>query len=218
MLSWARDQPEPNVRSSTVAVVALTLCGTLACSAADPLAPPTAASSLAAQRLPLDISGGWVTSAFTVFDWLPGAVPNMDTFENLVRCESYAIEENEEWNSLILKREGLRITGTSRPEMGIQCYVITPEGGFIGWFVDIDASFDGLLAGTEVRLALNKYINARVKPDLINGGWAGTIRVRMDPRPYAAPYWIEQPFTLRTTSIFPCWLVHLDPPYCIEVL
>jgi len=206
------------VRSSTVAVVALTLGGTLACSAADPLAPPTLSSSLAAQRVPLDIAGGWVTSPFTVFDWLPGAVPDMDSFENLVRCESYAIEENLEWNSLLLKRQGIHVTGTSRPEMGIQCYVITPEGGAIGWFVDIDASFDGLAASNEVRIALNKYINVRVKPDLINGGWAGTIRVRMDPRPYAAPYWIEQPFTLRTTSGFPCWLVHLEPPYCTQVL
>ena len=206
------------MRSSTVAVVALTLGGTLACSAVDPLAPPTVASSLAAQRVPLDIAGGWVTSPFTVFDWLPGAVPDMDSFENLVRCESYAIEENLEWNSLLLQRQGRRITGTSRTEMGIQSYVITPEGGAIGWFVDIDASFDGLVASNEVRLALNKYIKVRVKPDLINGGWAGTIRVRMDPRPYAAPYWIEQPFTLRTTSGFPCWLVHLEPPYCTQVL
>lgn len=113
------------MRSSTVAVVALTLGGTLARSAADPLAPPTVASSRAAQRVPLDIAGGWVTSPFTVFDWLPGAVPDMDSFENLVRCESYAIEENLEWNSLLRQRQGLRITGTSRPEMGIQCYVIT---------------------------------------------------------------------------------------------
>ena len=113
------------MRSSTVAVVALTLGGALACSAADPLAPPTVASSLAAQRVPLKIAGGWVTSPFTVFDWLPGAVPDMDTFENLVRCESYAIEENLEWNSLLLQRQGSLITGTSRPEMGIQCYVIT---------------------------------------------------------------------------------------------
>ena len=219
MLLWARDQLELTVRSSTVALVALTLGGTLACSAADPLAPPAVpAPSVAVQRDPLDISGGWVTSRFVVWDWLPGAVPDMTTSVNLVHCESYAIIENDEWNSLLLKREGTRVTGTSRQNMGISCYVITPEGGAIGWVVDIDDAFEGQVRGNEVGLALNRYITVRVKPDYINGGWAGTIRVRMDPRPYADQYWIEQAFSLRTTSVYPCWFVHLQPPYCIEVL
>ena len=218
MLLWVRDQPELTVRSSIAALVALTLGGTLACSAADPLAPPAPVeSSLAAQRIPLDISGSWVTSPFVVWDWLPGSVPDPITNENLVHCESYAIIENEEWNSLLLKRDGFRVTGTSRPGMGISCYVITPEGGAIGWFVDIDDAFGGLVSGNGVRLELNKYIDVRVKPDLVSGGWVGTIAVRMDPRPYAAPYWIQQPFALRTTSGYPCWFVHLQPPYCIDV-
>lgn len=211
------------MRSSTIALVALTLCGTLACSAADPLAPtaavltPSMAASVAVQRDPLDISGSWVTSPFLVWDWLPGAVPDLTTNENLVHCESYAIVENEQWNSLLLKLDGTRVVGTSRPGMGISCYAITPEGGGVSWFVDIDDTFEGQVRGNEVRLALNKYIDARVTPDPINGGWTGTIRVRMDPRPYAQPYWIEQPFSLWTTTTYPCWWVHLQPPYCIDV-
>jgi hypothetical protein len=197
--------------------VALTLGGTLACSAADPLAPPSATSSLDAQRNPADIAGSWVTSPFVVWDWLPGAVPDLNTNENLVHCESYAIIENEEWNSLLLRRDGFRVTGTSRPGMGISCYAITPEGGGVAWFVDIDDQVGGVMTGNEVRLDLNKYITVRVKPDLINGGWVGTIRVRMDPRPYADPYWIEQAFSLRTTATYPCWWVHLQPPYCIDI-
>jgi len=205
------------VRSSTVAVVALTLVGTLACSAADPLAPPAGAeSSLASQPNPLGISGSWVTSPFVVWDWLPGAVPDPTTSENLVHCESYAIIENEEWNSLLLRQNGTRVVGTSRPGMGISCYAITPEGGGVAWFVDIDEAFQGQMRGSEVQLSLNKYIDARVKPDPITGGWGGTVRVRMDPRPYAEPYWIEQPFSLSTTTTYPCWWVHLQPPYCID--
>lgn len=209
------------MRSSTVALVALTLCGTQACSAVDPLGPtaavltPSTAASVAVQRDPLDISGSWVTSAFDLFDWLPGAVPDETTLENLVRCQSYAIIENEEWNSLLLKRDGTRIVGTSRPGMGISCFAILPEGGSVFWFVDIDDTFEGQVRGNEVRLLLNKYIDARVKPDLITGGWTGTIRVRMDPRPYADPYWVEQPFTLTNTTTYPCDVVQLEPPYCI---
>jgi len=223
MLAWGTNQPEFAMRSSIFALVALTLSGPLACSAADPLAPPPAvlkpstAVSTAVQRGPLGISGSWVTSPFVVWDWLPGAVPDFNTGENLVHCESYAIIENEEWNSLLLKQDGTRVVGTSRPGMGISCYAITPEGGSVFWFVDIDDKFEGQVRGNEVQLTLNKYIDVRVKPDLNNGGWAGTIRVRMDPRPYAQPYWIEQPFSLWTTTIYPCWLVHLEPPYCIDV-
>ena len=211
------------MRSSIVAIMALTLSGTLACSAADPLAPTTItptvslAVSAAGQRDPLGISGSWVTSPFVVWDWLPGAVPDFNTNETLVHCESYAIIDNEEWNSLLLKQDGTRIVGTSRPGMGISCYAITPEGGSVFWFVDIDDNFEGQLRGNEVQLTLNKYIDVRVKPDRTNGGWTGTIRVRMDPRPYAQPYWIEQPFSLRTTTDYPCWWVHLQPPYCIDV-
>jgi hypothetical protein len=178
--------------------------------------PPSTAASLAVQRDPLGIAGSWVTSPFVVWDWLPGAVPDLINNENLVHCESYAIIENEEWNSLLLKRNGTRVTGTSRPGMGISCYAVTPEGGGVFWFVDIDDRFEGQVMGNEVRLALNKYIDVRVNPDPINGGWVGTIRVRMDPRPYADPYWIEQAFTLRTTTTYPCWWVHLEPPYCMD--
>ena len=211
------------MRSSSVALIALTLGGTVACSAADPLSPgaavltPSNPFSLAAQRDPINIAGSWVTSAFDLYEWLPGAVPDITTEENVVRCQSYAIIENDEWNSLLLTRDGTRVTGTSRPNMGISCYVITPEGGGVAWFVDIDDSFVGQVVGTEVRLALNKYIDVRVKPDPNTGGWSGTIRVRMDPRPYAQPYWVEKPFSLWTTTTYPCWWVHLQPPYCIDV-
>jgi hypothetical protein len=214
---WARDQPELTMRSSTVALVALTVSGTLGCSAADPLAPTAAvlAPSKGASVAALDISGSWVTSYFLIWDWLPGSVPDPNTGENFVHCESYAINENEEWNSLLLKQDGTRIVGTSRPGMGISCYAITPEGGGVFWFVDIDDTFEGQVRGNEVQLALNKYIDVRVKP---NGDeWTGTIRVRMDPRPYAQPYWIEQPFSLWTTTTYPCWWVHLEPPYCIDI-
>lgn len=156
-------------------------------------------------------------------------MPDLTTNENLVHCESYAIIENEEWNSLLLKRDGTRVVGTSRPGMGISCYAITPEGGGVSWFVDIDDTFEGQVRGNEVRLSLNKsermataseavrVYRRRVKPDPINGGWTGTIRVRMDPRPYAQHYWIEQPFSLSTTTTYPCFWVHLQPPYCIDV-
>jgi hypothetical protein len=209
------------MRRSTVALVALTFGGTLACSAVDPLSPPAAVplpseASGDVQRNALDISGSWITSPFFVVDWLPGAVPDMTTGENLVRCQSYAIIENEEWNSVLLRREGTRVIGTSRPGMGISCFVSTPEGGAISWFVDIDDRFEGQIRGNEVSLTLNKYIGARLKPDQ-DGGWTGTIRVRMDPRPYAQPYWIEQPFDLSTTTVYPCWWVHLQPPNCIDV-
>ena len=210
------------MRSSTVALVALTLSGAVGCSAVDPLAPPAAvpsastAGSFAMRPDPLDISGSWVTSEFDFWDWLPGAVPDLETSENLVHCESYAIIENDEWNSIQLKRDGARIVGTSRPGMGISCLAVTPGGGGVFWFVDIDETFEGQVKGNEVRLALNKYIDARLKPDRINGGWSGTIRVRMDPRPYAKPYWIEQPFRLWTTTTYPCDFVHLEPPNCID--
>jgi len=36
-----------------------------------------------------------------------------DHFRKLVRCESYAIEENLEWNFLLLKRAGTRVTGST---------------------------------------------------------------------------------------------------------
>ena len=209
------------MRSPIVAFIALTVSGTLGCSAADPLAPtaavltPSMAASANVGRNSLDITGSWVTSAFVLYDWLPGAVPDENTFENVVSCQSYAIIENEEWNSLLLTRSGNSIVGTSRPGMGISCFAILPEGGSVFWFVDIDDTFVGQVRGNEVRLVLNRYIDARVQPDLINGGWTGTIRVRMDPRPYADPYWVEQPFRLWTTSTYPCFWVHLEPPYCI---
>ena len=209
------------MRSPIVAFIALTVSGTLGCSAADPLAPtaavltPSMAASADVGRNSLDITGSWVTSAFVLYDWLPGAVPDENTFENVVSCQSYAIIENEEWNSLLLTRSGNSIVGTSRPGMGISCFAILPEGGSVFWFVDIDDAFVGQVRGNEVRLVLNRYIDARVQPDLINGGWTGTIRVRMDPRPYADPYWVEQPFRLWTTTTYPCFWVHLEPPYCI---
>jgi hypothetical protein len=204
------------MRTALAALVALTLSGTLACSALDPPTAPTAAmlispnaGSASRQRDPLNISGSWGTSAFFLWDTLPGS-------GDLVRCESYAIIENEEWNSVLLKQAGTRIVGTSRPGMGISCYALTPDDTFVAWFVDINDVFEGQVTGDEVRLALNKSIDVRVRPDG-SGGWGGTIRVRMDPRPYADPYWVEQPFTLRTTNNFPCWRVHLQPPYCIDV-
>ena len=207
------------MRRSTVALVALTFGGTLACSAVDPLSPPVAVplpseASGDVQRNALDISGSWITTPFVVADWLPGAMPD-PSLENFVHCESFAFPENDQWNSLQLKRDGTRVVGTSQPGMQISCFVVTPEIP-VPWIVDIDDTFVGQVRGTEVTLALNKYISVRVKPDQ-NGGWTGTIRVRMDPRPYAQPYWVEQPFSLSTTTIYPCWWVHLQPPNCIDV-
>ena len=84
------------------------------------------------------------------------------------------------------------------------------------WFVDIDDTFEGRVEGDAVRLTLNKNMEVRVKPNPnYAGSWIGTIRVRMDPRPYADPYWVEQPFSLASTANQPCWWVHLQPPYCI---
>ena len=210
------------MRGSIAALAALTLCGTLACSVQAPTAPTAAMLTSAAavspseRRDPTDISGSWVTSAFLFFDWLPGTEPDPYSFDNAVHCESYAFIENEEWNSLLLEQHGTRIVGTSRPGMGISCWANTPDGVGVSWFVDIDDTFEGRVEGDQVRLSLNKNIDVRVKPDPgSDDRWIGTIRVRMDPRPYAEPYWIEQPFALSPTTDYPCWYVHLAPPYCI---
>jgi hypothetical protein len=203
------------MRSALAALVAVTLSGTLACSALDPPTAPSAAMLMAPKAAapsrqfdPLNISGSWVTSAFNIWSTLPGST-------DLVHCESYAYIENDEWNSVLLKQEGTRIVGTSRPGMGISCYALTPDDTFVAWYVDINDAFEGQVTGDEVSLSLNKSVQVRVKPDG-GGGWGGTIRVRMDPRPYAEPYWVAQPFGLWTTNDYPCWWVHLRPPYCID--
>ena len=152
-------------------------------------------------------------------DWLPGTLVDPYSFDNFFRCESYAYIENEEWNSLQLEQNGTRIVGTSRPGMGITCWLRTPDGVGGWWFVDIDETFEGRVEGDQVRLSLNKYIEVLLQPDpSITDRWIGTIRVRMDPRPYADPFWVEEPFALlwRTTDQ-PCWSVHLEPPYCIPI-
>jgi hypothetical protein len=169
---------------------------------------------------PFDISGGWSISPFVYQEYLPGTGPDPDPTYwgvNFVQCWNYAYIEFEEWNSLILKQDGNRITGTStRQGMGLTCWVGTPEDGFVSWFVDIDDTFEGRVEGDAVRLTLNKNMEVRVKPNPnYAGSWIGTIRVRMDPRPYADPYWVEQPFSLASTANQPCWWVHLQPPYCI---
>jgi hypothetical protein len=210
---------------STIAAIAIgTLGGTLACSAVDAPTAPTAVMltsskdvAVSGRGAPLDISGGWTISAFTYGEYLPGAVPNPDPtlwWENWVHCESYAMPEFEEWNSVILKQDGTRITGTSRHDMGVTCWVGTPEDAWVSWYVDIDDAFEGQVVGNEVHLSFNKYMDVWVKPDPNSEGWVGTIRVRMDPRPYADPYWVEQPFALQSTSNQYCWWVHLEPPYC----
>ena len=202
------------MRRSIVALAAITLSGTLACSNFEPPTAPTASrlTSLNAATLervdPLDISGSWVTSPFLISEPLPGT-------EGSVYCESYAWIENEEWNSVLLEQTGTRIVGTSRPGMGISCGAWAPDGRFVNWFVDIDDTFEGKVTGNEVRLSLNKDIEVRVALNE-TGGWVGTIRVRMDPRPLAEPYWVEQPFDLQTTTTYPCWWVNLEPPYCID--
>jgi hypothetical protein len=201
------------MRRCIVALVVIALSGTLACSKLEPPTAPTASmlTSPNAATLgrvdPLDISGSWVTREFLYWATLPGT-------DGSVRCESYAWIENEEWNSVLLEQNGTHIVGTSRPGMGISCWGWTPDGGSYS-FIDIDDTFQGQVVGNEVRLWLNKYIEARLAPDG-NGGWSGTIRVRIDPRPLAEPYWVEQPFDLRTTTTYPCWWVHLEPPYCSD--
>jgi len=202
------------MRRCIAALVAITLSGSLACSKFEPPTAPTASmltspnASTSGRVDPLDVSGSWVTREFLYVAPLPGA-------DGRVRCESYAWIENEEWNSVLLEQQGSHIVCTSRPGMQINCSASTPDGRFAGWVVDIDDAFEGQATGKEVRLSLNKYIEARVALDA-NGGWSGTIRIRMDPRPLAEPYWVEQPFDLWTTTTYPCWWVHLEPPYCID--
>jgi len=210
------------MRNAMAAILAVTLAATLACSALDPPTAPTAmmltapkSVSTTARRDPLDISGSWVTTPLQSWDWLPGTVPDYTSNQNTVRCESYAYIENEEWNSLLLKRDGTRIVGTSRPGMGITCGLTLSNDRGIEWFVDIDDAFEGQVLGNEVRLALNRYIEVRVSPVPNTDTWVGTMRIRMDPRPYADPYWVEKPFGLWPTNGYPCWWVHLQPPYCI---
>ena len=210
------------MRTTVAAILTGTLAATLACSAVDPPTAPTAAMrtaptsvSSSGRRDPLDIAGSWVTSGFSRYDWLPGTVPDYTSSRNLVHCETYAYIENEEWNSLLLQRDGTRIVGTSRPGMGLSCWLHAADDRFVEWFVDIDDTFEGQVQGSEVRLSLNRYIDLRVAPVPNTDSWSGTIRVRMDPRPYAEPYWVEWPFALWPTSGYPCWWVHLQPPYCI---
>ena len=205
-----------------VALAALTFGGPFACSLQSPTAPTVAmltspkAEMLAGRPDPLDISGSWVTSEFVFSGWLPGTVPDPVSGNGFVRCESYALIENEEWNSILLEQRGTRVFGTSRPGMGITCWGYTLEAGPLRWFVDIDDEFQGQVEGDEVRLALNESIEVRVKPNPnATDTWIGTIRVRMNPRPAAKPYWVEQPFALWSTTGYSCWYVHLQPPYCI---
>ena len=135
------------MRSALVALGAFALSGTLACTALDSPTAPTAAmlalpraASPARQIDPFDISGSWVTSEFV--HW--GTLPESD---DLVYCQSYAIIENEEWNSVLLEQDGPRISGTSRPGMGISCWAYTPDGVGVSWFVDIDDVFEGQVTG-----------------------------------------------------------------------
>lgn len=207
-----------------VALAALTIGGTVACSVQSPTAPTAAmltspkAVSATGRDDPLDISGYWVTSSFFYADFLPGTGPDNTWPTNAVLCRSYAIIENEQWNFLVLKHDGTRILGTSAPGMGIRCEASTPGDGPFNWYVDIDDEFEGRVEGDQVRLLLNKHIEVRVKPaPNDDNAWLGTIRVRMDPRPVAEPYWIEQGFSLSSTAPYPCWWYQLEPPNCIDV-
>lgn len=193
------------MRSPIATLVAVTLSGTFACTAVDPPTAPTAPtlslselSSPSGRRDPFDVSGDWIPSTFYFWDWLPGT-EQVD--ENLVHCASYAYIENEEWNALRLQQDGTHIVGASLPNMGIDCFTYGVEG--IGWYVDIDDTFEGQVQGGEVRLSLNRYIEVRVAPDPNGVTLSGTIRVRMDPRPIAEPYWVEQPISLSPWYSFP---------------
>ena len=102
--------------------------------------PPTAPSASNAdvaklgylERVdPLDISGSWVTSEFLYAATLPGT-------DGRVRCESYALIENDEWNSVLLERNHSLPDGSASLGRAVL-------GGRAIRLVDDDRSF--LLAG-----------------------------------------------------------------------
>jgi hypothetical protein len=202
------------MRGSIAALAALTLGGAVACSVQASTAPTAAMLTSSAtvgpsvRRDPLDISGSWGISDLVISGYLPGT-------EIGFFCEPYAIFEQEEWNSLLLTQDGKRIVGTSRAGMDFDCWTYGSDQN-VSWYIDIDDTFEGRVERDQVSLSLNEHVEVRVRPDPSSDGrWIGTLRVRMDPRPIAKPFWVEQPIDLWTTTSRFCYQVHLEPPYCI---
>ena len=117
--------------------------------------------------------------------------------------------------AVVLTQDGKRIIGTSRAGMDLDCRTFGSDQ-YVGWYIDIDDAFEGRVERDQVSLSLNEYVEVRVRPDPYSDDrWIGTLRVRMDPRPVAKPFWVEQPIELWTTTSRYCFQVHLEPPYCI---
>jgi hypothetical protein len=210
------------MRSTIAILLAATLGGAVACAPANaPTEPVTIATSSSEvsttdQRSPVDLSGGWLPEYADFGDmywvWRNGgwqwttSFPEDPNEPPFIHCQAYAIVEYEEWNGLILEQDGPHITGTSLSPVMTCALLVADPTNTNWWFVGIrtDASFEGRLQGDEIRLVLNQHMSIIATPDPNGQTLSGTLRLRIDPRPDFAPFWIERPLRVNRFNFTPC--------------
>jgi hypothetical protein len=183
--------------SAIVAGAAIACTGADAPTGPTPTQRPAAAAISAASRVePADFSGVWYnefTYTFTLDELISPLNPRGE-----VQCDSDP--KPETYNLIRLEQDGARIVGASGESGGYIC----KANGLPHFYLVYDQSFRGGVHDDEIRFSLGKQMDVRATMDPGADSFTGTLRVRVDPSPYAKPFFAERRIRF--------WRWHYAPP------
>ena len=160
----------------------------------DPAGPATArdyrnapAGVQAVKAVATDFSGQWIPGIFyqgRLDD--PGVIGGSGGYT----CFTGSVPEIS--FKLTLTQTGTRVAGTAPAQAHVRCEWTLNRG----WSISVDDQFDGRVHGDEIRFSLNQHLDIRATMSEDRMSMHGTIRFRIDPSPYAKPFYVEQPITV----------------------
>jgi hypothetical protein len=182
----------PRLRRRALYQAALIACAGVAQACADtaadaPTAPvlvranAVASTSSALAREPVDFSGYWHVNFFYV-----GQLESTDPLAN-GRFECGEDTRPAEYMEVHLEQDGARVVGTGSGNGAFTCSSLMSRK----WYITMDEAFDGRVHAEEIRFSLNQNMDVRATLDATGNTMTGTERLRIDPAPYAKPFFVE---------------------------